>query len=56
MPEIVVAPRFRGFICTAAHPDGCAANVQQQITTIAAACLAAASSAFWCLVRRLVTV
>lgn len=36
MPEIVVAPRFRGFICTAAHPDGCAANVAEQIATITA--------------------
>ena len=36
MPEKVVAPRFRGFICTAAHPDGCAANVAEQIKTIQA--------------------
>ncbi|MEO0415221.1 MAG: enoyl-ACP reductase FabV [Verrucomicrobiota bacterium] len=28
---MIVAPKIRGFICTTAHPDGCAANVQAQI-------------------------
>src|SRR5438067_1695609 len=27
----VIAPRIRGFICTSAHPAGCAANVAEQI-------------------------
>ena len=27
----VVKPKIRGFICTTAHPDGCAAHVQEQI-------------------------
>ncbi|MDF2176791.1 trans-2-enoyl-CoA reductase family protein [Aliiglaciecola sp. CAU 1673] len=28
---MVIQPKIRGFICTNAHPLGCAANVQQQI-------------------------
>ncbi|CAN5645421.1 CBU_0270 family Dot/Icm type IV secretion system effector [soil metagenome] len=28
---MIIAPKIRGFICTTAHPDGCAAHVQQQI-------------------------
>ncbi|MAR90668.1 MAG: enoyl-ACP reductase FabV [Pseudomonadota bacterium] len=28
---MVIAPRVKGFICTTAHPVGCAANVQRQI-------------------------
>jgi len=28
---MVISPRVKGFICTTAHPVGCAANVQQQI-------------------------
>jgi enoyl-[acyl-carrier protein] reductase/trans-2-enoyl-CoA reductase (NAD+) len=28
---MIVTPKIRGFICTTAHPDGCAANVQSQI-------------------------
>lgn len=28
---MVIEPRVRGFICTNAHPVGCAANVQEQI-------------------------
>jgi enoyl-[acyl-carrier protein] reductase/trans-2-enoyl-CoA reductase (NAD+) len=28
---MIIAPKIRGFICTTAHPDGCAANVQSQI-------------------------
>ncbi|MEM7003516.1 MAG: hypothetical protein AAF529_22205, partial [Pseudomonadota bacterium] len=28
---MIVKPRIRGFICTTAHPQGCAANVQSQI-------------------------
>lgn len=28
---MVIKPKFRGFICTTAHPEGCAHNVQEQI-------------------------
>lgn len=28
---MIIKPRIRGFICTTAHPRGCAANVRQQI-------------------------
>lgn len=28
---MIIAPKTRGFICTTAHPEGCAANVQGQI-------------------------
>ncbi|MEW8350911.1 MAG: hypothetical protein AB2687_21600, partial [Candidatus Thiodiazotropha taylori] len=28
---MIIKPRVRGFICTNAHPTGCAANVQEQI-------------------------
>ena len=28
---MIVKPRIRGFICTTAHPQGCAASVQSQI-------------------------
>lgn len=28
---MIVTPRIRGFICTTAHPEGCAANVRSQI-------------------------
>lgn len=28
---MVISPKIRGFICTTAHPDGCAAHVQEQI-------------------------
>ncbi|MGH1484637.1 MAG: enoyl-ACP reductase FabV [Cellvibrionaceae bacterium] len=31
---MVISPKVRGFICTNAHPQGCAANVQQQIDYI----------------------
>jgi len=33
MPKAVVAPRIRGFICTNAHPEGCASNARRQIET-----------------------
>lgn len=29
--QMIVQPKIRGFICTTAHPLGCAANVQEQI-------------------------
>lgn len=32
---MIVKPRIRGFICTTAHPDGCAANVTSQIEYVA---------------------
>ena len=31
---MIVKPRIRGFICTTAHPLGCAANVRNQIDTV----------------------
>ena len=31
---MIIKPRIRGFICTTAHPKGCAANVAQQIATV----------------------
>lgn len=31
---MIVQPRIRGFICTTAHPDGCAANVREQIAYV----------------------
>ncbi|MEQ9450364.1 MAG: trans-2-enoyl-CoA reductase family protein [Pseudomonadales bacterium] len=33
---MIVKPRIRGFICTTAHPTGCAASVQQQIDYVRA--------------------
>jgi enoyl-[acyl-carrier protein] reductase/trans-2-enoyl-CoA reductase (NAD+) len=29
--HMIIKPKVRGFICITAHPDGCAANVQEQI-------------------------
>lgn len=37
MAEAVVKPRIRGFICTTAHPAGCASNVKAQIQVAEAA-------------------
>jgi enoyl-[acyl-carrier protein] reductase/trans-2-enoyl-CoA reductase (NAD+) len=31
---MVIKPKVRGFICTNAHPKGCAANVQEQINYV----------------------
>lgn len=31
---MIIEPRVRGFICTTAHPTGCAANVAQQINYV----------------------
>jgi enoyl-[acyl-carrier protein] reductase/trans-2-enoyl-CoA reductase (NAD+) len=31
---MIVQPKIRGFICTTAHPLGCAANVQEQINYV----------------------
>jgi len=28
---MIVEPKIRGFVCTTAHPDGCAKNVEEQI-------------------------
>ncbi|WP_027856442.1 enoyl-ACP reductase FabV [Marinobacterium jannaschii] len=28
---MIIKPKIRGFICTTTHPDGCAANVREQI-------------------------
>lgn len=32
---MIIKPKVRGFICTTAHPVGCATNVQQQIDYVA---------------------
>ncbi len=34
---MIIRPRIRGFICTTAHPRGCAANVEEQIDIVRAA-------------------
>lgn len=31
MAQMLISPRIRGFICTTAHPTGCARNVENQI-------------------------
>lgn len=31
---MIVAPKIRGFICTTAHPDGCAKHVAEQIAIV----------------------
>ncbi|TAJ16142.1 MAG: trans-2-enoyl-CoA reductase family protein, partial [Dehalococcoidia bacterium] len=31
MPKVVIEPRIRGFISLTAHPEGCAANVREQV-------------------------
>jgi enoyl-[acyl-carrier protein] reductase / trans-2-enoyl-CoA reductase (NAD+) len=31
---MIIKPRIRGFICTTAHPEGCAANVDAQIAYV----------------------
>jgi len=33
---LIISPRIRGFICTTAHPAGCAMNVHEQVAQIAA--------------------
>ena len=33
---MIIKPRIRGFICTTAHPLGCAENVRQQINAVTA--------------------
>lgn len=33
---MIISPKVRGFICTNAHPEGCAANVREQIEYIKA--------------------
>lgn len=33
---MIITPKIRGFICTTAHPQGCAENVQQQINYVQA--------------------
>ena len=33
---MVIKPKIRGFICTNAHPAGCAAHVQEQIDYVKA--------------------
>jgi len=31
---VIIQPKIRGFICITAHPDGCAANVREQIAYV----------------------
>jgi enoyl-[acyl-carrier protein] reductase/trans-2-enoyl-CoA reductase (NAD+) len=31
---MIIKPKFRGFICTTAHPDGCSKQVEQQIAYV----------------------
>lgn len=31
---MIIQPKIRGFICTTAHPEGCAANVREQIAYV----------------------
>ncbi len=31
---MIIAPKIRGFICTTAHPDGCAQHVAEQISVV----------------------
>lgn len=31
---MIITPKIRGFICTTAHPEGCAAHVQEQISYV----------------------
>lgn len=31
---MIIAPKIRGFICTTAHPDGCAKHVAEQIAVV----------------------
>lgn len=31
---MIIAPKIRGFICTTAHPEGCAAHVAEQIAVV----------------------
>ncbi|WP_010277416.1 enoyl-ACP reductase FabV [Paenibacillus senegalensis] len=31
---MIIKPKFRGFICTTAHPEGCAYNVKEQIAYV----------------------
>jgi enoyl-[acyl-carrier protein] reductase / trans-2-enoyl-CoA reductase (NAD+) len=31
---MIIQPRIRGFVCITAHPEGCAANVREQIATV----------------------
>jgi enoyl-[acyl-carrier protein] reductase / trans-2-enoyl-CoA reductase (NAD+) len=33
---MIIQPRIRGFVCITAHPEGCAANVREQIATVRA--------------------
>ena len=33
---MIIQPKIRGFICTTAHPDGCARAVQDQIDWVRA--------------------
>jgi len=31
---VIIKPKFKGFICTTAHPEGCAASVKEQINYV----------------------
>lgn len=32
--HVIIKPKFKGFICTTAHPEGCARSVQEQISYV----------------------
>src|SRR5690348_13382130 len=36
LARMIIKPKIRGFICTTAHPEGCAAHVQEQIEHVRA--------------------
>lgn len=40
LSRMIIRPRVRGFVCVTAHPDGCAANVAEQIDLARSAPLA----------------
>ena len=31
---MIIEPKVRGFICTTAHPEGCAGNIKNQISYV----------------------
>ena len=36
IPIVIIKPKMRGFVCVTAHPEGCAAHVQEQIDYVRA--------------------
>ena len=54
--QMIVKPRIRGFICTTAHPRGCAAHVDQQINYVTEHGTASGVlfKTYWCWAARVV--